>query len=77
MELIWISSQISSQISQIFSLSQKRMHPPRTVIQKNPLEKETDLETVIGPGVGLGLGTARTAVDGTGVIGMIEMLILG
>ena len=81
METIWISSQIwmiSSQIPQILSLSQKRMHPLRTVIKKNPLEKETDLETVISPGVGLGLGTrtARTGLDGTGVIGMKEILIL-
>jgi hypothetical protein len=62
-------------MSQNFSLSQKGMHPPRgTEIQKNPLEKETDLETVISPGVGLGPGTGTvTEVDGTGVI---EMLIL-
>jgi hypothetical protein len=62
-------------MSQNFSLSPKERHPVLTVIlQKNLLEKETDLETVISPGVGLGPGTGTvTEVDGTGVI---EMLIL-
>jgi hypothetical protein len=63
-------------MSQNFSLSQKGMHPAQgtVILQKNPLEKETDLETVISPGVGLGPGTGTvTEVDGTGVI---EMLIL-